>query len=316
MAQQALHNAQARLDQLQKQRDAAFRAWRANPTSELEKECYEDLKISLHKAEDAVNSLAAAASTSGSPDMVIKLFQDIVSGQEVTRKQLTRVEQGNAAMFYHMFAPSISDMTQRSREIQQNCVKAYNAEQRAPKILWCMVLGQYLDTQLIKAAHIYKPSWPASIAAQLQLDVDSPANSVSMQKHIEHALDRFQLIVIPQSGSVYKIHILDPQLGPKMVHAEVKDCQIKFQDLDGTVLQFATAARPAKRAFAWHAEMAVRFGSDKQWSAATTLAVPPFAWSSETCDSEIRERFFGDLMGLSSAATTLDADLEALSLSL
>ncbi len=65
MAQQALHDAQARLDQLQKQRDAAFRAWRANPTSELEKECYEDLKISLHKAEDAVNSLAAAASTSG-----------------------------------------------------------------------------------------------------------------------------------------------------------------------------------------------------------------------------------------------------------
>ena len=131
------------------------------------------------------------------------------------------------------------------------------------------------------------------LQAQLQLDVDSPANSVSMQKHIEHALDRFQLIVVPQSGSVYKvscssnmfrvnfavclcwekfayvlpvlkreicqpcscfmqIHILDPQLGPKMVHAEVKDStgQIKFQDLDGTVLQFATAACPAKRAFA------------------------------------------------------------------
>ena len=120
-----------------------------------------------------------------------------------------------------------------------------------------------------------------------------------------------------------QIHILDPQLGPKVVHAEVKDStgrQIKFQDLNGTVLQFATAARPAKRAFAWHAEMALRFGSDKQWPAATTLDVPPFAWSSETCDSEIRERFFGDLMGLSSAATTPDlepdVDLEALPLSL
>ncbi len=66
MAQQALHDAQVRLDQLQKQRDEAFSAWRANPSSDLEKECYEDLKISLHKAEDAVNSLAAAAaSTSG-----------------------------------------------------------------------------------------------------------------------------------------------------------------------------------------------------------------------------------------------------------
>ena len=120
-----------------------------------------------------------------------------------------------------------------------------------------------------------------------------------------------------------QIHILDPQLGPNMVHAEIMDPtgrQIQFQDLDGTVLRFAMAARPAKRASAWHAEMALQFGSDKQWPAATTLDVPPFAWSSETCDSEIRERFLRDLMGLSSAATTPDlepdADLEALALSL
>ena len=57
---QALHTAQTRLDQLQKQRDEAYHAWRANPCSDLEKECYEDLKLSLHKAEDAVNNLAAA----------------------------------------------------------------------------------------------------------------------------------------------------------------------------------------------------------------------------------------------------------------
>jgi len=72
MAQEALRDAQARLDQLQKQRDEAFSAWRANPSSDLEKECYEDLKISLHKAEDAVNSLAAAAaSTSGGRAFIV-----------------------------------------------------------------------------------------------------------------------------------------------------------------------------------------------------------------------------------------------------
>lgn len=87
-----------------------------------------------------------------------------MSRQEIVSKQLARVEQGNAAMFYHMFAPSISDMTQCSREIQPSCVIAYNAEERLPKTLWCMVLGQYLDTQLIKAAHIYKRSWPVSTA--------------------------------------------------------------------------------------------------------------------------------------------------------
>ncbi len=61
MAQQALHDAQARLDQLQKQYDEAFRALEANPFSDLKRERYEELKNSLHKAEDAVNSLAAAA---------------------------------------------------------------------------------------------------------------------------------------------------------------------------------------------------------------------------------------------------------------
>jgi len=100
---------------------------------------------------------------------------------------------------------------------------------------------------------------------------------------------------------------------------EKKRKEKKRKDLDGTVLQFATAARPAKRAFAFHAEMGLHYGSDKKWPAATKLHIPSFAWSSETCDSEIRERFFGDLMELSSAATASDAesdvDLEALALS-
>lgn len=60
--------AQQALDQLQKERNEAFSAWAfsawsANPSSDLEKECDEDLKISLHRAEDAVNSLAAAAAS-------------------------------------------------------------------------------------------------------------------------------------------------------------------------------------------------------------------------------------------------------------
>lgn len=62
MTQQALHEAQARLDQLQKQYDAAYSALEAEPSSDLKKERYEDLKISLHKAEDTVISLAASTS--------------------------------------------------------------------------------------------------------------------------------------------------------------------------------------------------------------------------------------------------------------
>ncbi len=65
MAQQALHNAQARLDKLQTAYDEAFSALEANPCSGLKRERFEELKISLHKTEDAVNSLATTASTSG-----------------------------------------------------------------------------------------------------------------------------------------------------------------------------------------------------------------------------------------------------------
>ena len=65
MAQQAQRDAQARLDQLQKQYDAAFSALEADPLSDLKKECYQKLDLLLNKAQDAVISLAAAASTSG-----------------------------------------------------------------------------------------------------------------------------------------------------------------------------------------------------------------------------------------------------------
>ena len=60
MAQQALQGAQARLDQLQRQCDEAFRAYEANTSNNLKRERYEELKSSLHKAEDVMNNLAAA----------------------------------------------------------------------------------------------------------------------------------------------------------------------------------------------------------------------------------------------------------------
>ena len=61
MTHQALQRAQARLDQLQRQSDESFTAHDANPSIDLKKERYEDLKLSLHKAENVVNSLATAA---------------------------------------------------------------------------------------------------------------------------------------------------------------------------------------------------------------------------------------------------------------
>ena len=62
---QALHDAQHRVDQLQKQCKEALDAWRANPSSEIENKHYKGLNVSLHSAERILEKLTAAASTSG-----------------------------------------------------------------------------------------------------------------------------------------------------------------------------------------------------------------------------------------------------------
>ena len=62
--------------------------------------------------------------------------------------------------------------------------------------------------------------------------------------------------------------------------------------------------RPAKRAFAWHAEEALHFGKAVGWPAASLLTVPPSAWSSDTCDSSIRDRYFHDLLELQAASVS------------
>ncbi|KAL0049190.1 hypothetical protein WJX82_008489 [Trebouxia sp. C0006] len=101
------------------------------------------------------------------------------------RQQLVRIEAATLNTFHHMFAPSISDLSQRSR---------------------------YLQDDMVKASHIYKRDWPAQIAALLKLGVDTAANLFSAQKKIESAFDKFRLIIVPNNLSDYTLHILDPSL--------------------------------------------------------------------------------------------------------
>jgi len=65
--------------------------------------------------------------------------------------------------------------------------------------------GHVFDLSLIGTIQKGRTEAMSTLQAQLQLDVDSPANLVSMQQHIEHAIDRFQLIVIPESATVYRV---------------------------------------------------------------------------------------------------------------
>ena len=87
---------------------------------------------------------------------------------------------------------------------------------------------------------------------------------------------------------------------------------VRFQDVDGELLQFATEARPAKRAFAWHAEAALRLGKGFGWPAAFALTVPGGAWGSDTCDSSIRNQYFRDVLQLQGLATPTSESSEGL----
>jgi len=78
--------------------------------------------------------------------------------------QLTRIEQTSLNTFHQMFAPSISDMSQRSNLTTKACTDAYNPKGCPAEKLWCMVLGRYLDSSLIAAAHIYRRRWPVITA--------------------------------------------------------------------------------------------------------------------------------------------------------
>ena len=169
--------------------------------------------------------------------------------------------------------------------------------------------------------------------AQLKLDVDTAANLFSAQKKIESAFDKFRLIIVPNSLSDYtvssslldlfawrvrhhsakshnwfcgvQLHILDPSLGSEMINNTILSASgvaVKFADIDGTALQFVTETRPAKRAFAWHAEEALHFGKAVGWPAASLLTVPTSARSSDTCDSSIRDQYFHDLLELQAAS--------------
>ena len=173
--------------------------------------------------------------------------------------------------------------------------------------------------------------------ALLKLNVDTAANLLSAQKKIQRAFDKFRLVIVPNSTSDYivclslldlfawglrrchpsaksnnwfcgmQLHILDPSLGSEMINNTILNASgaaVKFADIDGAALQFVTETRPTKRAFAWHAEEALHWGKAVGWPAASLLTVPPSAWSSDTCDSSIRDQYFHDLLELQAAAVS------------
>lgn len=100
-----------------------------------------------------------------------------------------------------------------------------------------------------------------------------------------------------ESKPKQKVHVLDPTLGPQMINNHIQNADgspIRFAELDGTLLQFATAAHPAKQPFAFLRSVNPiqrspgtlnRVNAMQQkvgWAAAAHLTMVSIAWGSET----------------------------------
>ncbi|KAL0026982.1 hypothetical protein WJX79_005762 [Trebouxia sp. C0005] len=183
------------------------------------------------------------------------VLNSLVDSVKTIAEMVLRIQATTSETFDNIFAPNISELSQRTNLVTKTCTTAYNAENRPKDQLWCMVLGRYLEEDLVKASHIYKRRWPVTYAANLHLDVDSAANMFSAQKKIKRAFDRFRLIIVPESLTAFKVSCAHfGSLGPQMINNNTQNAAgspIRFAELDGTLLHFATEARPAKRAFAW-----------------------------------------------------------------
>ena len=88
----------------------------------------------------------------------------MVDSQRVMVEMLLRIQATTSETFDNMFAPNISESSQRTNLVTKICTTAYNAENRPNNQLWCMVLGRYLEENLIQASRIYKRRWPVTYA--------------------------------------------------------------------------------------------------------------------------------------------------------
>ena len=92
------------------------------------------------------------------------MLGSLVDSVKTIVEMLTRIQDTASDAFDNIFAPTISDLSQHTNLVTKTCTTAYNAEDHPKDQLWCMVLGRYLEKDLIKASHIYKRRWPVSYA--------------------------------------------------------------------------------------------------------------------------------------------------------
>lgn len=93
------------------------------------------------------------------------VLTSLVESVKTIAEVLQSIQATSSDTFDNIFAPSISELSQHNSLMTNICRQAYSAEDRPRQDqLWCMVLGRYLDRNMITASYIYKRRWPVTYA--------------------------------------------------------------------------------------------------------------------------------------------------------
>jgi hypothetical protein len=160
--------------------------------------------------------------------------------------------------------------------------------------------GRWFPSEQVVMGHIFMKQWPRLwLMETFQVKISDPENILPIWSAVEVEFDAFGITVIPESNDDFRIIILNPALRGKLIKAG-GECELKFDDLDGKLLEFKTAARPAKRLVGFRARLAIRYAKGKNWIAREEVRVPEAAWSSPTFDNKLMARFLEDDNSLAS----------------
>ncbi|CAG8055140.1 unnamed protein product [Penicillium salamii] len=153
--------------------------------------------------------------------------------------------------------------TRDQSSFRTRLIDSYDAESRELDSIWCPVLGQWIDKEMVKASHIFpwkhgQATMDAIFGEIRPSEMFSERNGLLMHTRLEEAFDKGVFVIIPDlpnepsifqmiqwrlgKDREYRIKILDPEWNKldKPIALGLKT----FRELDGTKLEFSNPNNP------------------------------------------------------------------------
>ncbi|KAJ5093164.1 hypothetical protein N7456_009025 [Penicillium angulare] len=160
------------------------------------------------------------------------------------------------------------------QEFRRRLIQEYQAQHPRENWLWCPIIGDYLDPELIIAAHLFpwkhgQINMDAIFGKMHESELFSPRNGILISRRIEEVFDIGKLAIVPwlpdNNGfnfeaikrwlhceqREYQVKILDRKWD-RLTHPISPHHPLTFQDLDGRKLHFLGPTRPAARYVYFH----------------------------------------------------------------